>query len=141
MEFEVNTVFGPMRCKITSNSKEEEIKRVFIYGNCHSFALAVHKLTGWPLLGVFRPSDMRDGMPSHVIVEDPLGRYVDIEGFRYPQEFEEDWHATSIKPVNPWHIRAWIRRRNKTGSGYRPTRVKDSMPFARKVLESQPHGG
>src|SRR5579859_1016403 len=51
MEFEVNGFIGSIKCKITSNSKEEEIKRVFNYGNCHSLALAINKLTGWPLYG------------------------------------------------------------------------------------------
>jgi hypothetical protein len=136
MEFDVNGFGYTIKCDITSSSKEEEIKRVFSYGNCHSLALAMHKLTGWPLMGVYRKSDMYDGIPSHVVVKDPLGRYVDVEGFRYPSEFEQDWVATSLKLVNPWHIRAWIRRRNKTGCGYRPTRVKDSIPFAEKVLKT-----
>jgi len=138
MEFEVNGFIGSIKCKITSNSKEEEIKRVFNYGNCHSLALAINKLTGWPLYGVYRAADMEDGLPSHVAVKDPQGRLVDIEGFRSQEEFEQDWHFAELKPVNPWHIRAWIRRRNQTGIGYRKTRVKDSIPFAQKVLESVP---
>jgi hypothetical protein len=52
---------------------------VFTRGHCHSLALALHKLTGWPIFGVGYSWD--SGEPAHCVVYCPeLDDYVDIDG-------------------------------------------------------------
>ena len=51
----------------------DEAERVFTCGHCHSLALALNKITGWPLVGMFHVSDRDDGVASHVGVQSPKG--------------------------------------------------------------------
>ncbi|MCW2904337.1 MAG: hypothetical protein JWO67_6602, partial [Streptosporangiaceae bacterium] len=50
--------------------------RAFKYGACGGLAIALHDLTGWPIIAVGKC----DGLDMHYMVRDPSGRLVDIEG-------------------------------------------------------------
>lgn len=53
MKFRVNSMSGHYYVEITPDSEPDEVQTVFSCGNCHSFALAVNKLTSWPLYACF----------------------------------------------------------------------------------------
>lgn len=60
----------------------------FTCGDCHIFARALNKLTGWPLHGFIND----DGEPDvHAFVVRPDGKAVDIEGVHDLQTFVKRW--------------------------------------------------
>jgi hypothetical protein len=61
---------------------DEEARKVFLRGQCHALALAIHELTGWTIKGLGGPygGDSPDS-PAHCVVYCPaLKSYVDITG-------------------------------------------------------------
>jgi hypothetical protein len=66
----------------------------FTRGQCHSLALALHRMTGWELYGLYSEYDWtrkqagRESTPSHVVVRSPEGKYIDITG----DDALEGWH-------------------------------------------------
>lgn len=131
----VNCFFGHTLVQLDDNW--ETARDVFSKGNCHSFALAVAKLTGWELCAKF----YREGnpIPGHVFVKTPDGKYFDVEGLHDPEAFMKLWNNRGcrgeIKPINKWHIRALVRKFKKDGEGYIPTRVKDAIKYAEMGLK------
>jgi hypothetical protein len=52
----------------------------FTQGQCHAFALALHEISGWPIVGLFNEwRKVIGGTPGHCAVKSPYG-IVDIEG-------------------------------------------------------------
>jgi hypothetical protein len=51
-----------------------QLRWVLTNGHCHSFALALHRLTNWPIVG-----RIRHGKVEHVFCQMPDGRLVDAE--------------------------------------------------------------
>jgi hypothetical protein len=56
---------------------DEQALRAFTEGQCHGFALALHRSKAWPLVAI----DDADGTCVHICARDPDGRLVDIRGF------------------------------------------------------------
>jgi hypothetical protein len=57
----------------------EDVITAFMNGHCHSFALAMHQETGWPIMGIRYGSIFSS--PGHCVVYCPqLDDYIDIEG-------------------------------------------------------------
>jgi hypothetical protein len=52
-----------------------QLRWVLVNGHCHSFALAVHGLTNWPMVG-----RIAHGEIEHVLCQMPDGMLVDAEG-------------------------------------------------------------
>ena len=70
----------------------------FTRGQCHSLALAMHRLTGWELYGLYKPNELRrGGTPSHTVVRSPDGEYIDIGGNTALEEWRE--YYPDAKPV------------------------------------------
>ena len=65
----------------------------FAHGNCAALALAVHDLTGWPLVIAARNAnpDLLTDTWMHVLVQRPDGRYLDIQGAHTPEDIESYW--------------------------------------------------
>jgi len=61
---------------------DSDAQSAFSHGHCHSLALAVHRKTGWPMLGLSRHS--RNGDLTHVVLEMPDGRWLDSRGPSQP---------------------------------------------------------
>lgn len=61
---------------------DDQARIVFGRGHCHSLALAIHELTGWPLAGMY---DFH-GTLSHVLVWMPDGMLLDVNGVRTEEE-------------------------------------------------------
>jgi hypothetical protein len=71
--------------------RPDDVRR-FTEGDCHIFALALHKLRGWPTCA-FRDWD---GEPHlHAFVRHPDGDLIDIDGKRPPEAFFVDWDGES----------------------------------------------
>ena len=63
--------------------KKDGVVTTFTFGHCHSLALAIHELTGWPLVGLYRlyrPWSNMEETPDHVVVKTPKGKLLDISG-------------------------------------------------------------
>lgn len=68
--------------------READVDR-FTTGDCHIFALALSKLTGWP---TYAFEDSFDGQPYlHAFVVAPDGWIYDVEGRHDPTEFKKSW--------------------------------------------------
>lgn len=57
----------------------EDDRYTFEYGDCHTLALAIHKLTGWQLAALGKPDEACGG---HAFVITPSGQALDIRGRR-----------------------------------------------------------
>lgn len=76
---------------IPSNAQPDEIDR-YCYGECHVFAVALHRLTGWPIHLVLDddekywvdPDDDDNWIPAtvHAFCVDDQDRFWDIKGIR-----------------------------------------------------------
>jgi len=65
----------------TAGHIDYNAERVFTRGQCHALALALHRLTGWELYGLYSPGEWRrKETPGHVVVKSPDGMYIDITG-------------------------------------------------------------
>lgn len=100
----------------------------FKRGQCHALALALHKLTNWPIYGICdwsnTPAD-----PGHVVVKNPKnGGYIDIEGYGAVQRWRKRWGDVTLHLLTP-------KQTYKLDTYLRPS-VKKATPFARKVLEN-----
>lgn len=106
-----------------------DAKRVFVRGQCHSLALAIREITGWPLYGLV---DREDGntstSPSHVVVRTPNGAYIDVNGPGAVKRWRKQYPRTKLCRMYPSRI--------KQGLGnYLPLDVSAARPFAKAVLE------
>lgn len=76
----VLTGVGPVNVKIRDNGKgviDQSAVTAFTRGDCHSFAIAMHDRTGWPIIGIGGETHT----PGHFVLYDPeIDDYVDIEG-------------------------------------------------------------
>ena len=101
-------------------------RRAFHSGQCHALALAINKLTGWPIKGVGDDDSDTADSPAHCLVYVPaLRRYLDIDGL-------------STKPPRGWRVlnrRVTERAVNKFRYYLEPN-VRAAKPFA-KVLVQQ----
>lgn len=62
----------------TPGVMDDQARAAFSFGHCHSLALALHRRTGWPLLGLSRHD--RQANLTHVVLEMPDGRWLDASG-------------------------------------------------------------
>lgn len=101
-----------------------QLRWVLMNGHCHSFALAIRHLTGWPLV-----AKITDANIDHLLCQMPVGKLVDAEAAtEYPKELFES-------PSSPGS------RRLHSGYEFLPKdgwlkSVEDALiPFARRRLE------
>lgn len=118
-----------------------EVRRTFTQGQCHSFARALHELTGWQL-GVMCYDRVDDVVPEvitfaeaeeddvsiysdgdHVIVITPAGTYVDIHGEWQAGEHFEDLAIVVMVDDNDVAELGWDEQD-----------VRAAMPFAKALL-------
>ena len=80
-------------------------EHAFTRGQCHAFALAMHRLTGWQLIGLFEDKwewrDYLEGVdtPGHVVVQSPDGHYVDVTGTNALEEWRGYYPDADPKPL------------------------------------------
>lgn len=119
--------------------EDKKVQRVFTRGQCHSFALALHKLTGWELAVLCYDDFVGDdvlivGMDAenapyppadgdHVICIRPDGYFVDIYGAWLPGE---RWHSLRTAVVVP--------AEEVLNLGWDAVLPEKAMPFAKALL-------
>lgn len=88
----------------------------FMYGGCAALALALHKLTGSPMVALIEP-DGENERPVHVMVKTG-DRYLDISGLRTYDEILADCHdehacenteTWSLVSATPKLLNLWIK--------------------------------
>ena len=84
----------------TKGTIDHEAREAFTRGQCHGLALALHRLTGWELYGLYKPSELRyGGTPSHTVVLSPDGEYIDINGNNALEDWRGYYPAATPKAV------------------------------------------
>lgn len=89
------------RLTIKKNVIDEKAVQLYSNGHCHSLAIAIHRATGWPMVGFFKRGE---SSPKHVAILLPDERILDIEGVRHEDDihcsFDTDyWKKVLIKDV------------------------------------------
>ena len=125
--------------------------RLYTSGYCAEFAVALHRLYGWPM-GVFYDTDKEDGEQyttlAHAFAIHPSGSIVDCNGLQDKSSVrdntlvgighfiteasatEESLEQESMEGLNPYVIKkatAWIRK-NPDRYGGQPQKIASSQP-------------
>jgi hypothetical protein len=93
-------------------------KATFTCGQCHSFAVAIHALTGWALYAIGGYGDS----PDHIVVRDPERGFFDVKGFGAEVGWRGIPRPISIDEIQHYH-------------GYLPCEPLRALPFARTILK------
>ena len=115
-------------------SIDDNVERAFTNGHCHSFALAVHGMTNWPIMGLISTTGDSEDSPGHCVLFDPKRNdYFDIGGYgakeRWKANVEEWWGADiEVKEVliTPADISNF--------TAYMEPEVEVARPFAKTLL-------
>lgn len=85
-----------------SKANDHDIEQ-YTTGECHVFAVALHRLFGWPMMAVLdygepyweNPEDPYDFIPAvcHVFAIDPDGQAWDVMGIRKPEDIREEMES------------------------------------------------
>ena len=105
---------------------DDNARKAFRNGHCHSLAIALHQLAGLTIKGVGREDEGDEpDSPAHCVVWSPkLRKYVDIKG-------------AAKRPPNHWKV---LNRRipedyaRKYLKGYLRPNVQVALPFARTII-------
>jgi hypothetical protein len=102
-----------------------QLRWVLTNGHCHSFALALHRLTNWPMVG-----RIKQGKVEHVFCQMPDGRLADAECLmKWPEELFDACSDPRLRVLPPGGFQfsaedGWLRS------------VEDVLiPFAQARLE------
>jgi hypothetical protein len=122
---EVECCFGKCYAVSREGIIDHDAKQAFTRGQCHALALALHRLTGWQLYGLYRPHELRRGTtPSHTVVRTPDGEYIDINGNNALEEWRKYYHEAEPKAVTEAQVLAFEE------DDYCKPDIKAAMPFA-----------
>lgn len=97
--------------------------RAFTYGQCHALALAIRKLSGLPLVGIWRDYDRDKDEPAHIAVLLPNGELLDIQGL----DVESRWPVRKIKRVSESKVKGY--------EYYVEPNLKAAEPFAKTLIK------
>ena len=74
-----------------------QLRWVLMNGHCHSFALAIRRLTDWPIVG-----KVTNGEIEHVFCQMPDGRLVDAESaMEWPEELFDSGSDPGFQVLHP----------------------------------------
>lgn len=99
----------------------------FMNGQCHSFAVALHEHTGWPIIGVAW-SEMWGDFGHFVCYDEDNDRYVDITGAHTEEEIISRWGC--YRPTTLQKIRSWVNN-----SHYYALHVQEAGTFVQPILD------
>ena len=68
-------------------SAPEQVQTFYTQSDCDDFAVALHRITGWPLVRASFP-DSEVGLGHHTLVQGPDGRLLDAAGWHTAAEVE-----------------------------------------------------
>ena len=66
------------------------LKALYLEGECYAFAIAVHRGTGWPMVGL-----IKDGIARHALIRQPDGRLFDARGVVTDEELGEPFSMSA----------------------------------------------
>ena len=122
----------PMTNSLKAGVIDRDATRVFLSGQCHSLALALHRLTGWQIVGLYGWDDEFPLTPGHVVVRDEQGEYVDVEGrgalTRYEKRIARGLKRDKVQ------VRDIEPEEYDMLEGYFAAQPDLAMPFAKTVL-------
>lgn len=104
-------------------------KIAFMFGHCHSIALALHILKGFDIYS-FVSKSLEDFIysPSHIAVRLPNKDYLDIEGTKALIRYRETYPDTKVFKIPPDRISAGL-------DCFLPVQTEKAMPFAKMLLK------
>lgn len=116
---------------LTAGKIDNAAREVFMNGQCHSLALAIHKLKGWDIYGI---TDS-DGDFIHILVSSPKG-YLDINGLDAHSKFIKQWGASvnsidnlkALKPVDILNIHGYFKANPKKAESFAKAIIKKYFP-------------
>lgn len=88
---------GELNRSITPGVIDTIAKRVFTTGGCGALAIALHDITGWPIVAITDHHNVHDGVSSngsalHWAVRHPGGPILDINGFHNKRQLIEAYN-------------------------------------------------
>lgn len=112
---------------------DDNAVHAFTRGQCHAFGLAVHKLTGFPLSGLWPKGREWQGSPGHVVAVAPDGKLLDITGHQGVDYLAAiGFHVGQIVSLDIKDVPHL--------QYYMEADVDAALPFARTVLEREGYG-
>ena len=77
--------------EVTASVIDANARHAFTRGGCGALAVAIHDLTGWPIIA----AGHCDGLVMHYLVRNPAGQLVDINGAHSDDDVcdEYEFHA------------------------------------------------
>lgn len=102
----------------------------FFNGNCYSFAVALHRLTGWQIVGLVRSCEI---WPDHVGVRDPDGNLRDYRGIVPYKEFGRYFGYTA-----PYKLRDYSPEELARSSGVRESLVELALDLIEVIWPELP---
>ena len=74
-----------------------KVRQMYISGDCDAFAVALHRVTGWPIRGV----SSREHGPMHRLIQAPDGRLLDAAGWVSEKELCRRYGVRRIAMSRP----------------------------------------
>lgn len=88
---------GSLDAQLTRGVLDMSARRVLTHGGCGALAIALHDLTGWPIIAITDHHNVNDGMAEggsalHWVVKHPRGLLLDIDGYHTAAELLAEYH-------------------------------------------------
>jgi hypothetical protein len=83
-----------------SLSAAERVRRLYTQSDCDDFAVALHRVTGWPIISAQFP-DKELGIGHHTLVKAPSGLLLDAAGWHDQGELKNRLGGKSAKFSEP----------------------------------------
>ena len=74
---------------------------LFLHGQCYEFAIAMHRATGWPIVGL-----MKESVIEHAGVKGHNNTFYDCRGANTPEDFSKEFDLTpdDIQIITEAHL-------------------------------------
>jgi hypothetical protein len=135
----VTGCYGKRYTLNTEGNIDRHAENAFSRGQCHALALALHRLMGWELYGLYTASERRsrryNGTPSHTVVRMPDGDYLDIHGNGALDNWRVSWPDAEPIALTEAEVLAFEHR------DYRKPNIKAAMPYAETLAGNYSRGG
>lgn len=106
---------------------DETAKYVFRAGQCAALALAINKIAGWEIWGLFDITNKANS-PGHVVVRHPATKsFIDIEGTGAFRRWRKDFGRLTKVQLTPQQVKRLYH--------YPYPSIRAAMPFAKRLIE------
>ncbi len=90
--------------------RPETTSQDYVDGKCHYFALALHKLTGQPILEVGKLDADGHFQGGHFVLDVGNGKVADATGVHPLEDLLDSWQSTSTQRVFPQSLASELAR-------------------------------